>query len=109
MKSPILAILLLLTAHNPASGNAHAASPVVDMRGTVQISFEQAEFVYQGQTYYLNDEHGVLSDWIAQQRAASKAFFIRQNICLNGKADNHNHGFGALERYERAVVVRKMC
>lgn len=107
MKSPILAVLLLLTAHS------HANSPAVDMRGTVQISFEQAEFVYQGQTYYLNDEHGVLSDWIAQQWAASKAFFIRQNLCLNGyiqsKADNHNHGFGALERYEWAVVVRKIC
>lgn len=107
MKSHIVAVLLLLTAHS------HANSPAVDMRGTVQISFEQAEFVYQGQKYYLNDEHGVLSDWIAQQRAASKAFFIHQNICLNGyiqsKSDNHNHGFGALERYERAVVVRKMC
>jgi len=107
MKPSILAVLLLLTAHS------HANSPAVDMRGTVQISFEQAEFIYQGQTYYLNDENGVLSEWIKQQRAVSKAFFIRQNLCLNGfiqsKADNHNHGFGALGRYERAVMVRNMC
>jgi len=84
MKTPILAFLLLLTACHTASAHADAPNPAVDMNGTVQISFEQAEFSYQGQTYYLDDERGVLNEWIKQQRAASKAFFIKQNVCLNG-------------------------
>lgn len=113
MKPPILAFLLLLTACHTASAHADAPNPAVDMNGTVQISFEQTEFSYQGQTYYLDDERGVLNEWIKQQRAASKAFFIKQNVCLNGtirtRAQNNPHGFGALGRYERAVVVRKMC
>ena len=111
MKASLLACLLLSAAISPA--RAQAPSSAVNMNGSIQISFEQAEFTHQGQTYYLNDERGVLSNWIAQQRAASKAFFIQQNICVNGyiqtKAQNHNHGFGALGRYERAIVVQKRC
>ena len=67
------------------------------MNGTIQISFEQAEFAYQGQTYYLNDEHGILSELVKQKRGESKAFFIKQAICLNGyiqtKAQNNNRPF----------------
>lgn len=113
MKSPILAFLLLLPACNHTNGQANALSHAADMNGTIQISFEQAEFIYQGQTYYLNDEHGVLSELVKQKRAVSKAFFIKQDICLNGyiqtKAQNNNHGFGALGQYEKAVFVQKIC
>ena len=113
MKSPILAFLLLLTACNYANSQANASDNAADMNGTIQISFEQAEFAYQGQTYYLNDEHGVLSELLKQKRATGKAFFIRQDICLNGyiqtKAQNNHHGFGALGRYDKAVFVQKIC
>ena len=113
MKTPILAFVLLLTAYHSANAYVAAPNPAVDMNGTVQISFEQTEFSYQGQTYYLDDERGVLNEWIKQQRAARKAFFIKQNVCLNGtirtRAQKNPHGCGALGRYERAVVVRKMC
>jgi hypothetical protein len=55
----------------------------------------------------------VLSELLKQKRAANKAFFIRQDICLNGyiqtKAQNNHHGFGALGRYDKAVFVQKIC
>ncbi|MFP5075494.1 hypothetical protein ACLD9W_11735 [Neisseria sp. WLZKY-1] len=83
------------------------------MNGTIQISFEQAEFIHQGKTYYLNDKNGVLSKLVKQKRAANKAFFIKEDICLNGyiqtEAHNDNHGFGALEQYDKAFFVQKIC
>lgn len=114
MKSMITALLLTAAALMPVSAPAAAKkSAAVEMRGTVRVSFERAEFVHQGQTYYLDDAQGVLTELIRRERDKSKAFLVEQNICISGRiktrAQNKNRGFGALERYEQAVLVEKSC
>lgn len=113
MKFSIAAFLLLLTACNFADSQENASNNASNMSGTIQISFEQAEFIHQGKTYYLNDKNGVLSKLVKQKRAANKAFFIKEDICLNGyiqtEAHNDNHGFGALGQYDKAFFVQKIC
>lgn len=108
-----LTLISLLSACSHATADKNPAANSADMRGTIQISFETAEFIRQGQTYYLNDTHGVLSDLIKREREKSKAFLVRKDICLNGyiqtKAQNGNNGFGALGKYGQAVFVQKLC
>ena len=110
---------LSLTLISLLSACSHAAADKTPLQtppicaGTIQISFETADFIRQGQTYYLNDTHGVLSDLIKREREKSKAFLVRKDICLNGyiqtKAQNGNNGFGALGKYGQAVFVQKLC
>ena len=107
----IFMLLLLACSHAIADKNT-AANPS-NMHGTVQISFETAEFIHQEQTYYLEDAYGVLSDLIKQEREKNKAFLVRKDICLNGyiqtKTQNGNNGFGALGKYDQAIFVQKLC
>ncbi|ASK28235.1 hypothetical protein [Neisseria chenwenguii] len=104
-------VLLLLTACIQTDTDT-SVNPI-DMNGTIQISVEEAKFIYQKQIYYLNDERNVLSELVAQERAKNDAFLVKRNICLTGyiktKAQNNNNGFGALGRYDKAIVIQKLC
>lgn len=96
-----------------ACAPAAAQAPAEDRSGTIRVSFERAEFHHKGQVYYLDDAQGVLTEQIRRARENGKAFLVEQNICINGriktKAQNKNRGFGALERYDQAVLVEKTC
>lgn len=106
-----LCLLILLTACSHAN---QTKIETINMNGTIHISLEESEFIYNEQTYYLNDELGILDPIIQDERKNNhNSFNIKKNICLNGyiktKEQNKNNGFGALGKYSQAIFIKSRC
>lgn len=81
--------------------------------GEILLSFEEFEFIYKNNSYYIIDKNQKLSNYINKHRADKQKFHIKGNMCLVGelinKSYNKGHGFGHLEKYQQAIIVHDFC
>ncbi|MGN6881269.1 hypothetical protein ACTHTU_10405 [Neisseria sp. P0020.S005] len=100
--------LILLVACSAKPQNS-----VSEMRGTMRISLEEAELLFQGKTYYLNDPRGILLPLIKEARQKTGAFEVVREVCVKGhkitRENNSGNSFGASGRYEQAIIVESLC
>ena len=125
MNKFLFPILIALTACSPQNKiETSTAKPtettaeknsgdMVKMTGTVLYSLEQAEFIADGKTYFINGGESLM-DQVEKNRLSSGSYNVTlNNICIQGKVltkeQNQGNGFGPLGKYSQAVSVESLC
>ena len=125
MNKFLFPILIALTACSPqnkivTSTAQPTETPVeksggdtVKMTGTVLYSLEQAEFIADGKTYFINGGESLM-DQVEKNRLSSGSYNVTlNNVCIQGKVltkeQNQGNGFGPLGKYSQAVTVESLC
>ena len=125
MNKFLFPILIALTACSPQNKiETSTAKPtettaeknsgdMVKMTGTVLYSLEQAEFIADGKTYFINGGDSLM-DQVEKNRLSSGSYNVTlNNICIQGKVltkeQNQGNGFGPLGKYSQAVSVESLC
>lgn len=125
MNKFLFPILIALTACSPQNKiETSTAKPtettaeknsgdMVKMTGTVLYSLEQAEFIADGKTYFINGGESLM-DQVEKNRLSSGSYNVTlNNVCIQGKVltkeQNQGNGFGPLGKYSQAVSVESLC
>lgn len=91
----------------------HALDDAQKMSGKLVVSFEEIEFIYQNEKYYLIDSKKLLNDKIQTKRLKDDKFFISETLCITGdvlhKYHNEYRGFGHMEKYDKAISIKSIC